>query len=300
MFKKQWGIATASITLIIALSVGLGGTTLYFYTQSQNWERRYQGLNEKFESLEQEKESIEENYQELETDYRQLELDYSSLQIDYNAANSKLNDFKNWEDHLNYYRIYYDTSYQWGYATYSYLNYWKNKERDYPSQYNPIDIDLNQYIMPNNEWSRINSVSEAIADYVSNNKEYAEEALDYVHATVYYMSDEEATGEREYWKYPTETVFDQLGDCEDTVFLYASLLRAQNIPTVIIEFPEHVAVGVGIDDFSGTYYEHGGKKYFFAETTSNKFDEDKRRSRDYRIGEKPTDLPDEAYIHKIE
>lgn len=255
-------------------------------------EARINTLQESFEKM-------KDDYSELESEYKNFQDQYNYLQSDYEEAKSRLEDYEKWQGHLNYYRVYYGDWYHWGYANYSYLSYWKSKERTYPTQTEPIDIGLGKYIKPEFEWSRINSIAEAIDDTTNSDKEYAERALDYVHNAVYYMSDENSTGEKEYWRYPTETIFDHLGDCEDTVLLYASLLKAQNLPLVILEFPEHMAVGVGIEDFYGIYYEQKSRKYFFAETTSNKFDEDKRRERDYRIGEKPIDLPDETYIHEI-
>lgn len=284
LFKKQSSIATVSIVLIIVLSVGLAGSTFYFYTQAQDWKQKYQELNNKYDSI--------------QSDYNSLEDEYNSLKDDYEDLNSKLNSYEEWQSHFHYYRSSAEDVYYWESMPYSSVYYWKTKERTYPKEYYPINIDLANYINLESEWSSIGGWAEELDEPYYSDKEYAKEALKFVHSTVYYMTDENSTGESEYWKYPTETLFDQVGDCEDTVFLYAALLKAKDIPCVILEFPEHVAIGVEIEDFYGTYYEHDGKKYFFAETTSNKFDEDKMRERNYKIGEAPPDIG-EAYIHEI-
>lgn len=98
---------------------------------------------------------------------------------------------------------------------------------------------------------------------------------------------------------PHGTLFDQVGDCEDTVFLFASLLLARTVPCVVLEYPSHVAVGVGVEGVQGDYYEHEGRRYYYAETTINKFDEDKNMERDYKIGEFPSAITEEAYIHEL-
>ena len=84
----------------------------------------------------------------------------------------------------------------------------------------------------------------------------------------------------EYPRYPVETLVDNGGDCEDTSILLASILNSMGYGVILIEFPEHCAVGVkGSDNIYGTYWEYEGEKYFYIETTGS----------DWAIGE----LPDE-------
>jgi len=89
------------------------------------------------------------------------------------------------------------------------------------------------------------------------------------------------TGYDEYAKYPAETLMDGTGDCEDTSVLMASIFKALGHDLVMFEYPGHVALGIylGEDQYSGNYFDYGGKKYYFIETTG-KFD----------IGEIPDDL----------
>jgi transglutaminase-like putative cysteine protease len=85
-----------------------------------------------------------------------------------------------------------------------------------------------------------------------------------------YTSDLVTEGFDEYPRYPIETLVDKGGDCEDTAILTASLIRAMGYGVVLITFSDHVAVGVaGEDSLPGTYWEYGGKKYFYLETTGN-------------------------------
>ena len=54
--------------------------------------------------------------------------------------------------------------------------------------------------------------------------------------TIGYVTDLASTGNQEYWKYPTETLYAQ-GDCEDLSMLTMSLLRAiQDLPTALFIF----------------------------------------------------------------
>jgi len=84
-----------------------------------------------------------------------------------------------------------------------------------------------------------------------------------------YMLDIDSKGESEYPRYPTETLVDDVGDCEDTAILTASLLSLMGYDAVLLDVPEHMAVGIsgGGVSFSGTYYLENNKKYYYVETT---------------------------------
>jgi len=76
------------------------------------------------------------------------------------------------------------------------------------------------------------------------------------------------TGYDEYPKYPVETFFEKNGDCEDTSYLTASIIRAMNIDTVLVLLPGHMAVAVWADcNNSGTYYKLDDRCYYYIETT---------------------------------
>ena len=102
-----------------------------------------------------------------------------------------------------------------------------------------------------------------------------------------YTSDSVTTGYDEYPRYPLETLVDNGGDCEDTAILTAAILREMDYGSVLIELPEHMAVGVKCsDDFSGTYYEYQGSRYYYLETTGLGWD----------IGEIPEEYEGEEAI----
>ena len=72
----------------------------------------------------------------------------------------------------------------------------------------------------------------------------------------------------EYPRYPAETLIDGGGDCEDTAILLASLLDSMGFGVVLIRLPDHMAIGVmGGENTTGSYWEYGGDKYFYVETT---------------------------------
>jgi len=98
-----------------------------------------------------------------------------------------------------------------------------------------------------------------------------------------YVDDKVGTGYDEYPKFPLETLADEGGDCEDSAILLASLLRELGYGTVLIQFKDHMAVGVkGEDSIPGSYYEVDGTRYYYVETTSPGWD----------IGEVPEQMKD--------
>ncbi len=83
-----------------------------------------------------------------------------------------------------------------------------------------------------------------------------------------YATDDVTTPFDEYPRYPIETLVDMTGDCEDTSILAAALLDMMGHDVVLIELPNHMALGIaGGDEFYGIYYLDNGTKYFYAETT---------------------------------
>ncbi len=82
-----------------------------------------------------------------------------------------------------------------------------------------------------------------------------------------YRKDSEIDDSYEYPKYPAETVFSRGGDCEDKAILTASLLNNMGYETALLRLPNHMAVGVKLNqDLPGEDYYFDD--YYFLETTT--------------------------------
>lgn len=116
-----------------------------------------------------------------------------------------------------------------------------------------------------------------IADCISRNTEgctdleKADTALKTVHDLVDYAYDRDLYGQEEFWACPVETLYLGRGDCEDSSILYASILTAMGLDCVLLDYPDHVAVGVALDNppSMGTGHEMDGRMWWFCETTSD-------------------------------
>lgn len=84
-----------------------------------------------------------------------------------------------------------------------------------------------------------------------------------------YVSDESSKGQRDYVRYPLETLVDGEGDCEDTTVLIAAILYEMGYDFVLLLLPKHLALGVrGDESIQGAYYMVDGKRYYYLETTN--------------------------------
>ena len=106
--------------------------------------------------------------------------------------------------------------------------------------------------------------------------------------TMPYMTDSDFIGRSEYLKYPIETLYDGTGDCEDFSFLLACLLKRMRIGVCIIDYPQHVMIGIRVNAKSGTYFTIDDEKYYVVETTSRR-----------KIGELPEDYVGISAEHVI-
>ncbi len=106
-----------------------------------------------------------------------------------------------------------------------------------------------------------------------------------------YTADNVTTRWNEYPRYPIETLFDQGGDCEDTSILTAALLSrlGYDVALLLLPYEKHAAVGISIAKASGSYYEHGGKKYYYLETTGE----------GWKIGQMPSFKDTRANIYPL-
>ena len=83
---------------------------------------------------------------------------------------------------------------------------------------------------------------------------YSSEMLYRLIAQIFYLSDYN-TGFNEYPKYPVETLQDGNGDCEDSAFLLASLLKNLKKDVALLIYSNHAAVGVAMTDAEINAYD---------------------------------------------
>ena len=81
-----------------------------------------------------------------------------------------------------------------------------------------------------------------------------------------YAEDDEDDPNCEYPKFPVEMLKDAQGDCEDKAMLTAAILDSMGYNLTLIRLPNHMAVGVHLDeDIPG--FDYYVNEYYFLETT---------------------------------
>lgn len=92
--------------------------------------------------------------------------------------------------------------------------------------------------------------------------------LGFVHGIPW--TDDKTTGYDDFYKYPTETLAEGKGDCEDTSMLFASILSGLGFESALFYLPGHIAVGVK-GNFTGWSLPFKNDNYFFCETASQNY-----------------------------
>lgn len=82
-----------------------------------------------------------------------------------------------------------------------------------------------------------------------------------------YVSDPDSHGQSEYWKYPSETIWELGGDCEDSSILYAVLMESLGYDSAITVFMGHAMAAVAVDGVAGQSVTIGDTVYTLCETT---------------------------------
>jgi len=177
-------------------------------------------------------------------------------------------------------------TYNWSYAGDSYTfttyvpenlyNYYKNKPR-VPAQSTThvgenYRIDYSYYVTDLKDDKELEEIVASFNEFASNQGLEEEEKLNLMVRfiqSIPYKLDIESMAQKEYPRYPIETLVDNEGDCEDTAILTASLLKLMGYDVLLLDLPEHMAVAVSSDrvTFHGYYYLENNKKYYYVETT---------------------------------
>ncbi|MFP4559009.1 MAG: hypothetical protein ACLFO6_05890 [Archaeoglobaceae archaeon] len=163
--------------------------------------------------------------------------------------------------------------YNWTYnGKWSWELYLPKKVYEYYKELPRLPIDyFSVYVTNPLDDKYIESLAMEIEDAGSKNNfndwETVNLAISFVQS-LKYTSDNVTTPYDEYPRYPIETLVDRGGDCEDTSILTAAILDAMGYDVVLVQLPDHMAVGIlGGEGVHGTYFQDGDKKYFYVETT---------------------------------
>ena len=138
-----------------------------------------------------------------------------------------------------------------------------------PRYYAPEDFHY--YIDDENNKKVIKSIVDCILENNEEGKTKDQLAYNVIHLvqSIPYQYDIDSTGEKEFPKYPIETLYEGCGDCEDMSILLAGALREMNYGVCFFVYDNHVAVGIqGGEGFTSPYFEYNGKKYYYIEATS--------------------------------
>lgn len=171
-------------------------------------------------------------------------------------------------------------SWSWDYSIHEdWYEYYKNKPREshgveYVTEDDPFIQNIAQTLEDTAEKEGYH-LSSFIVSFV--------QGLSYI--------DDYYTSFDEYPKYPVETFVEKNGDCEDTSYLFASIIDATNLGSALIQFHDHMGVGINtVHAQSGYYYPINEEWYYYYETTGE----------GWEIGELPSDyLYENAKIIRV-
>jgi len=85
--------------------------------------------------------------------------------------------------------------------------------------------------------------------------------------SIEYKNDDPDNETYEYPRYPLETLQDKQGDCEDKAILTAALLQSMGYNVSLLRLPQHMAVGVHLNE-TLPLYTYYIDEYYFLETTT--------------------------------
>jgi len=139
---------------------------------------------------------------------------------------------------------------------------------DYYSSLNRLDTqDYAAYIFDSYDEFYLDFVAEQLLSLTD-----ASDSVDIINfiasfvQSLEYALDDEDDQTCEYPRYPVEMLTDKKGDCEDKAILTASLLDTLEYNVSLIRVPNHMAVGVHLEE-NISEYDYYVEEYYFLETT---------------------------------
>jgi len=149
------------------------------------------------------------------------------------------------------------TPWTWNYSIQEdWYEYYKNK---------PRSPQGTEYVTPNDPF--IKEIAKALKETADKKNYHLSSFIVSFIQGLPYVEDYYTTFD-EYPKYPIETFVERNGDCEDTSYLFASLVQATGIGTALVQFHNHMGVGIKtVHSESGYYYPIGDEWYYYYETT---------------------------------
>ena len=240
------------------------------------------------EGLQSSLETLQGQYDGLEEDHEELDEAYTALTQEHEALTEAHEDaLESYDSLLMQYLIITGTApitpetqpedtirkdfaWEYGGETYALSLYIPQGLYDYYSnRARPPTEDYSVYVTHPRDDDYLSTIIEEF-DGIAAEEGYGEtEVVSLVVAFVQslpYSTDDVTTGFDEYPRYPIETLVDGGGDCEDSSILTSALLDGMGYDCILINPPEHVAVGVALDHY-GTYWPYEGVDYYYVETT---------------------------------
>lgn len=156
-----------------------------------------------------------------------------------------------------------------GYEWYLSMNFDEQSYNTYKSRSHSRDYDLFASDPYDDEVIKniANSLNKAGRENGLNALEIPYFAISFVQSLPY-TSDKVTTGFDEYPRFPYETLYDGGGDCEDTSILASAILQEMGYGVVLIELPNHMAVGVKCNsDVYGSSINFNDQIYCYLGTT---------------------------------
>lgn len=176
---------------------------------------------------------------------------------------------------------YYEVEHEWQYKgkdcsiilniSTNLYDYYRNDREHlaYYYQFEDGEVPPNYFSFMLSEYDRpvMHAIAEELSRFGTTEEDRIDLALSFVQSLPY-AYDNDSKDADEYVRYPIETLVDGQGDCEDKVALLVALLYEMDADFVLLVLPEHMAVGVHLDEVDvGRYLWFHDKKYYFMETT---------------------------------